>query len=57
MFSNALIGLFAAAGAGAWLYSKLYRRTGGNNGQAIMFAGIGAGIVWLLVIIVLGMIF
>ena len=48
MFSNLTIGLLMGVGFGAWVYSKIYRSSGGNNKNALIvagFAGLGALIV------------
>lgn len=48
--SNFVMALLISVGAGAWLYSKLARRTGGGNtGPAI----IGASVVALILFIIL----
>jgi MFS superfamily sulfate permease-like transporter len=52
MFSNALIGFFAALGFGAWVYSKMQRQTGGNTQSALVVAG-GAALLGFLFVITL----
>lgn len=45
--SDTLIAFLAALGAGAWVYSKMYRSTGGNTKNALVAAG-GAGLLLFL---------
>lgn len=52
LMSTFLIGLFVAAGAGAWAYSKIQRRTGGNTQTSLMMAGIAAVLAFLFIVIV-----
>lgn len=54
--SNFLIALFFGAGAGTWIYSKMYERTGGNYTSALTTAGIGGVILFFLMIIILSFI-
>lgn len=44
-------------GIGGWVYSKAYRRTGGNNQNALLVAGISGAVAWLVVTTLLGTIF
>jgi hypothetical protein len=43
--SNEVIGLLFALGAGAWVYAKTARTTGGNTQSAAVFAFL---IIWVL---------
>jgi len=56
MFSNVTIGLLTAIGAGAWVYSKVQRQTGGNTTNSLVVAG-GVGLVLFLLIVTLLAIF
>lgn len=57
MFSNLTIGLMLGVGFGTWVYSKIYRSTGGNNQNAIV-VGVAAGVSTLIVtLIILGLVF
>lgn len=47
--TNGLVGFLAAVGFGAWVYSKVQRRTGGNTKQALIVAGIAA--VFALIVV------
>ena len=50
---NGLIALMMGAGAATWVYSKMYRRTGGNNrsaGTVAAVAGLAAAGVMLMVL-------
>ncbi len=51
--SNGLIAFFCAAGAFAWVYSKFYRRTGGNANTSIPAAALVGVIVFLAVLTIL----
>lgn len=42
MLSNVMVGLFAAVGAGAWVYSKVQHQTGGNTQNSLIVAGFAA---------------
>lgn len=54
--SNFLIAFLFGAGAGTWIYSKIYKNTGGNNKSALTTAGIGGFILFLLMLIILSFI-
>jgi hypothetical protein len=47
MFGNKTISLVFAIGASAWIYSKMYRSSGGNQVNSIIVAA-GAGLVLFL---------
>jgi len=47
MSSNILIGLIFGIGFGGWIYSKMYRRTGGNTSNSIIVAGLCGAAGWL----------
>ncbi len=55
MFSNALIAFFIAAGSGTWIYNKMRHRTGSQQ-NALIGAAVCAGIIFLVVITLAGMI-
>lgn len=57
MFSNFTVALLAGIGLGGWIYSKVYRSTGGNNRSALTVAGASGFVLFLLVLVVLGLIF
>lgn len=57
MFSNLVVGFLMGIGVGGWVYSKAYRRTGGNNQSAVLVAGISGAVAWLVVTTLLGTIF
>jgi hypothetical protein len=48
MFGPLLIGLLAALSAGAWVYTKVMRRTGNNSEQSLVTAGLAAGAVFII---------
>jgi cytochrome bd-type quinol oxidase subunit 1 len=50
--SKFLIGLFVALGAGAWVYSKIQRRTGGNAQTSLLMAAMAGVIAFILTVIV-----
>jgi hypothetical protein len=55
--SDAMIGLLFGIGFGGWVYSKIYRSTGGNNTSALLTAGGAALVAFLLVVTILSIIF
>jgi hypothetical protein len=57
MLSNVTVALLFGIGAGAWIYAKTYRGSGGNNKSALTVAGIGGGLLFLLVLMILTAIF
>ena len=55
--SDALIAFLFGLGFGAWIYSKVYRSTGGNSKNAVV-VGAGTGLVaGILIFVILGFIF
>lgn len=50
--STVVIGLFVSAGAGAWVYAQIQRRTGGNVQTSLTMAGIAGVIAFLFIVIV-----
>ena len=48
MLSGFVVGIMFALGAGAWVYSKVYRSTGGNTSNALIVAAIAGGAAFLL---------
>jgi hypothetical protein len=57
MFSNVTVALLFGIGAGAWIYAKMYRQSGGDSKSALLVAGIAGFLLFVLVLLVLGMIF
>lgn len=55
--SDKLIAFLVAISAGTWIYSKMYRSTGGNTRSSLVVAGGSALLLFLLVMTVLGAIF
>lgn len=55
MFSNALIAFLVAGGLATWIYTKMLRQTGGNTQNALIGAAVSGGIIFLVVITLLGM--
>lgn len=55
--NNVTIALLVGIGFSAWVYSKVYRSTGGNNKSSIIVAGSSGFILFLFVLIVLNLIF
>jgi hypothetical protein len=49
MFSNWMVGFPLGAGFGGWVYSKVYRSTGGNTKNALIVAAI-AGVGGMVVV-------
>lgn len=54
--SNYLIAFLFAAGSGTWIYNKMYSRTGGNNVNALVVAGLSAGLLFLFMLVVLAIV-
>ena len=52
--SNMLIGFIFGIGFAGWVYSKIYRSTGGNTQNAIIVAGVAGAFAMGLVVILLG---
>lgn len=40
MFSAVTIGILVGLGVAAWVYNKAHERTGGNNKNALILAGV-----------------
>lgn len=57
MLSNLTIGFFAGAGGAAWIYSKIYRSSGGNTRNAVIVAACAGVGVMVLVATLLGIFF
>ncbi len=57
MFSNLTIGFLVGAGGGAWVYSKVFRSSGGNTKNALIVAGCAGVGAMVLVATILGAIF
>lgn len=54
--SNVLIAFLFAAGAGTWIYSKMYARTGGNQQHALLVAGLSGGLLFLFMLAILAIV-
>ncbi len=54
--SNLLISLFFGVGAGTWIYSKMFNRTGGDNKSALTVAALGGFTLFFLFFIILSFI-
>jgi uncharacterized membrane protein YdjX (TVP38/TMEM64 family) len=50
MFSGVLIGFIVALSSGTWFYTKTMRRTGNNTQSSITAAGIGAAVVFIVIV-------
>lgn len=55
--SNVTIALFFGIGFAAWVYSKIYRSTGGNNRSSLVVAASSGFVLFLFVLIALNLIF
>lgn len=55
--SDILIALLATLGAGTWIYSKIYRSTGGNTKSSLIFAAASGLVIFLAVTTLLKAIF
>lgn len=53
--SNWLIAFLLALGVGGWIYNYFMRRTGGLTQNALIVAGIVAGIVFILALTVMSL--
>jgi len=53
--SNALVALFFAAGAGAWIYAKFSKSTGNNTKSSSIAAAASALFIFLLFYFMLGL--
>lgn len=51
MFSSTLIGFLLGIGVTAWIYSKVMRRTGGDNKSSLIISGIIGLIAFVVAII------
>jgi hypothetical protein len=51
--SNGVIAFLLGAGLSAWVYSQIYRRTGGNTQNAIIVAAIAGVLAFLAALIIL----
>ena len=54
--SNLLIAFLLAAGFGTWIYSKVYRQTGGNQQNSLIVGGVSGAITLLVAWTLLNMI-
>jgi hypothetical protein len=52
--SNALVALFFAAGAGAWIYAKFSKSTGNNTKSSSIAAAASALFIFVLLYFILG---
>lgn len=51
--SAGTIGLFAGLGVGAYIYSLMYKNTGGNTQTAGIVAAIAGAFTWVLLTVVI----
>ena len=56
MFTNFTIGILLGLGVGAWVYSKVQRKSGGNTTNSTIVAGIATAIAFLLAVTLLSFI-
>jgi len=54
--SNFLISIIVAGGLGTWAFTKLQNRNGNNTRQSATAAGVGALLIFVFLLILLGMI-
>lgn len=54
--SQTVIAFMIALGAGTWIYSKFYSRTGGNQKSALTAAGLSGVGIFIFVLILLSFI-
>lgn len=54
--SDYVVAFLFAIGAGTWIYSKIYSRTGGNTQNALVVAGLSGALLFLFMLVVLNMI-
>lgn len=54
--TNVVIAFLAALSAGAWVFSKVQRSTGGNTQNSIIVAAIAGGAAFLLSVTLLSLI-
>jgi len=57
MFSNLTIGILMGLGFGAWVYSKIYRSSGGNTKNALIVAACAGVAAMVVVATLLGIFF
>ena len=55
MFSNFAIALLFALGFGGWVYSKIYKKSGGNNSSSLTVAGLSAFAALVIGLVLLNM--
>lgn len=53
--SNTVIALFAAFGAGGWIYNRFMRTTGGNKQTAITTAVVSGIVIFVFMYLGLGL--
>ena len=53
MFSNVMVGFLMGVGAGAWVYNKMQRQTGGNTQNSLIVAGFAALGAFLVIVTIL----
>lgn len=51
-----MVALFLGLGSGAWIYSKMYSRTGGNSKSALVTGGLSGAVIFLLGLLILSFI-
>lgn len=50
--SAAMVALFLGLGSGAWIYSRIYGRTGGNSKSALLTGGLCGAAIFLISFII-----
>lgn len=54
--SNVMVSFLLGLGFSAWVYSKIYRSTGGNNKSALIVAGASSLTMFIFMMILLSFI-
>lgn len=55
MFSNLTVGIIMGIGVAGWVYSKIYKRTGGNTQNSLVVAVLVGLLAAMVVVVILGM--
>jgi hypothetical protein len=54
--SNGVIAFLIGLGFAGWMYSKIYRSTGGNTRNALITAGVAGLAVFVIIFIIFNMV-
>lgn len=54
--SNYLIAFMLGAGAGTWIYNKMYRKTGGNQTSSLVVGGLSGFLLFLTMLVILAIV-